>query len=171
MKTQEQTKATMHVSMYVSNLAKTEAHYDSFFGQAANKSMPGYAKYELSEPALVISFVENTELVQANFGHLGFRVPNGTALEEWKKKMGQANIQVLEEEGTNCCYASQDKFWVTDPDGIQWEVYNFLGDVSFNDPKYAMKGEKDGNEDACCSPAMVVKEAAEACCSSDSGCC
>jgi hypothetical protein len=46
------------------------------------------------------------------------------------------NLVSREEAGTNCCYAKQDKFWVTDPDGIQWEVYYFHADAEFNDPHY-----------------------------------
>ena len=64
-------------------------------------------------------------------------------LWEAKKK----NLVSKEEVGTNCCYAKQDKFWVTDPDGLQWEVYYFHEDASFNDPHY------ESNETAaCCSP-------------------
>jgi hypothetical protein len=29
---------------------------------------------------------------------------------------------------TNCCYAIQDKTWVTDPDGNEWEVFVVLED-------------------------------------------
>ena len=56
-------------------------------------------------------------------------------------------IVSLEEIGTACCFAVQDKFWVDDPDGNQWEVYYFHEDVEFNDPKYQ---EEDAS--ACCMP-------------------
>jgi hypothetical protein len=53
-----------------------------------------------------------------------------------------------EEIGTSCCYAVQDKFWATDPDGHQWEVYYFHEDAEFNDPHYELS-----NTSACCMPA------------------
>ena len=78
-----------------------------------------------------------------------------------------------EEIGTACCYAVQDKFWVTDPDGVQWEVYYFHEDVEFNDPKYAME-----DASACCMPAKEEKPKVKLAelsgaekCEPGSGCC
>ena len=140
----------MHVSLYVSDLSKTIDFYTHFFEQSPTKVKPGYAKYTLDKPSLIISFVENKERVQQNFGHLGFQVET---IEEMYRRMFTAKvngIQILEEMGTNCCYAKQDKFWVTDPDGVQWEVYFFHEDAEFNDPHYEMGG--NSRENACCSP-------------------
>ena len=77
--------------------------------------------------------------------------------------------------GTNCCYAEQDKFWVEDPDGYHWEVYQFHKDVEFNDPRYST-----GESSQCCMPANpekvkikiqeVASNAAEVC-EPGSGCC
>src|SRR5882762_6966076 len=64
----------MHVSLYVSDLEKSIDFYSSFFATAPVKVKPGYAKYVLVSPSLIISFVENAERVQQNFGHLGFQV-------------------------------------------------------------------------------------------------
>jgi catechol 2,3-dioxygenase-like lactoylglutathione lyase family enzyme len=143
----------MHVSYYVSNLAATVDFYNTFFGKAADKVKAGYAKYVLEKPSLIISFIENPEKVQSQFGHLGFQVET---LEEMNDRLAvakQQGIVSLEETGTNCCYAKQDKFWVTDPDGYQWEVYYFHEDAEFNDPHYAME-----EATACCSPAMETKQ-------------
>lgn len=168
----------MHVSLYVSSIEDTVRFYDQFFGQAADKVKPGYAKYMLNEPALVISFVENAAMIQPQFGHLGFQVETK---EEMTDKLNVARTQgivSLEEEGTSCCYAVQDKFWVSDPDGYRWEVYYFHADAEFNDPHYALE-----KAEACCSPAMetaekprvdlsnlTVKEP-DASCAPNSGCC
>ncbi len=161
----------MHVSFYVRNLGATTNFYNTFFGQQPEKVKPGYAKYILDEPSLIISFIENPERVQSNFGHLGFQVETR---EEMERRLTVAREQAIvskEEIGTACCYAVQDKFWVNDPDGVQWEVYYFHGDSEFNDPHYAMEGES-----ACCAPAMetlanerIAKE--EVCCEPGSGCC
>ena len=143
----------MHVSLYVTDIQKTTEFYTSFFGVEPNKIKPGYAKYILEDPSLIISFVQNKDRVQENFGHLGFQVETEEELNlrlwEAKKK----NLVAKEETGTNCCYAKQDKFWVNDPDGVQWEVYYFHEDVEFNDPHYEMTEAK-----ACCSPAEKGKK-------------
>lgn len=64
----------MHVSLYVSDIDATVTFYNQFFGQEANKVKPGYAKYILQQPSLIISFVQNAERVQPQFGHLGLQV-------------------------------------------------------------------------------------------------
>jgi catechol 2,3-dioxygenase-like lactoylglutathione lyase family enzyme len=163
----------MHVSLYVKNIAETVNFYTSFFGIPAVKIKPGYAKYILDKPSLIISFVENPERVQPHFGHLGFQVET---LEELNRKMEDArskNMIALEEIGTNCCYARQDKYWVNDPDGVQWEVYYFHEDAEFNDPHYEMN---DAN--ACCMPAKEEKTSIKLSelktvnsCDPKSGCC
>lgn len=144
----------MHVSLYVSDITKSVEFYSRFFGQEPAKVKPNYAKYVLEKPSLIISFVENKERVQSNFGHLGFQVESvedlNIKLWEAKKK----NIVAREEVGTNCCYAKQDKFWVNDPDGVQWEVYYFHADAEFNDPHYEVS-----EASACCSPADKEKVA------------
>lgn len=173
----------MHVSLYVSDIARTVNFYTAFFGQSASKVKAGYAKYELDEPGLIISFVQNAERVQSNFGHLGIQVATKELMEERLEVARNLGLVSLEEIGTACCYAVQDKFWATDPDGHQWEVYYFHEDVEFNDPKYAME-----ESSVCCSPDTVnaVKKTEkskvqlsdlnkeskeEVCCEPGSGCC
>lgn len=137
----------MHVSLYVSDIAKSVEFYTQFFNQEPAKVKPMYAKYVLEKPSLIISFVENKDRVQSNFGHLGFQVET---LEDLNIKLWQGkklNLVAKEEKGTNCCYAKQDKFWVNDPDNVQWEVYYFHEDAEFNDPHYEMS-----EATACCSP-------------------
>ena len=148
----------MHASLYVSDISKTVDFYTNFFGQEPAKVKPNYAKFVLENPSLIISFVENKERVQSNFGHLGFQVET---LEELNSKLNEAkakNLVAKEEIGTNCCYAKQDKFWVNDPDNVQWEVYYFHEDAEFNDPHYEMT-----EATACCT---VSSESAK----SDCGC-
>ena len=152
MKNQE-TFPRMHVSLYVSDLEKTINFYNDFFGQKPEKVKEKYTKYILEKPSLIISFIENPDRVQANFGHLGFQVETKEELYE-KLEISRAKDQVsLEEIGTNCCFAEQDKYWVTDPSGIQWEVYYFHKDVEFNDPKY-----EDGMTAQCCMPNDTEKK-------------
>jgi catechol 2,3-dioxygenase-like lactoylglutathione lyase family enzyme len=136
----------MHVSLYVSDITKSIDFYTSFFGQAPAKVKPNYAKFVLEKPSLIISFVENKDRVQSNFGHVGFQVET---LEELNQKLSEAkqkNLVSKEEIGTNCCYAKQDKFWVNDPDNVQWEVYYFHADAEFNDPHFEMS-----EASACCT--------------------
>jgi catechol 2,3-dioxygenase-like lactoylglutathione lyase family enzyme len=165
----------MHVSLYVSVLEKSLDFYKAFFGVAPNKVKSGYAKFILEEPALVISFIENAERVQSNFGHLGFQVETKEIMTERLEAARLLGIVSKEEIGTACCYSVQDKFWAEDPDGVQWEVYYFHEDVEFNDPHYT--GEESN---ACCmpeeKPILKLKEfkldvVSGETCTPGSGCC
>ena len=137
----------MHVSLYVSDISKTVDFYEAFFDVKANKIKAGYAKFILESPSLIISFIQNPQKIQAQFGHLGFQVENSEILKAKLEQVKKVGLNVREEMGTSCCFAVQDKFWVADPDGFQWEVYLFKEDAEFNDPHYA-----NTNANACCMP-------------------
>ncbi|NQZ75928.1 MAG: hypothetical protein HRT61_07425 [Ekhidna sp.] len=76
---------------------------------------------------MVISFIESKE-PSPQFGHLGIRVSTEEELKERKKNVESLLTIELEETNSACCYALQNKFWVKDPDGYEWEVYHFLQD-------------------------------------------
>ncbi len=162
----------MHVSLYVSDIAKTTEFYTALFGQAPDKIKSGYTRFTIPKPALVISFLENAERVQSNFGHLGIQLETLKEVTERLENLKPLGLVSKEEMGVYCCYALQDKFWATDPDGHQWEMYYFHEDVEFNDPKYAAE-----DATACCTPEEKVaakSEAAavaDACCAPNSNCC
>ena len=143
----------MHISFYVSDINKTIDFYNKFFGQEPEKTKPDYAKYLLAKPALIISFVENKERVQSQFGHVGFQVETPGALLDKMLLVQKLGLKTKEEMGTSCCYAYQDKFWVIDPDGIHWEVYYFHEDAEFNDPRF-----ETGSQEACCVPGESKKK-------------
>ena len=127
----------MHVSLYVSNIQNSVLFYSAFFNQKPEKVKLGYAKFVLESPSLIISFVENKEKINSQFGHLGFQVDSAIELQSRLADAKNAGLQIVEEMGVSCCYAVQDKFWVMDPDGYHWEVYQFTEDAEFNDPRYA----------------------------------
>ena len=163
----------MHVSLYVSDLARTIEFYNLFFRREPVKIRKGYTKYVLDEPSLIISFLENSERVQEHFGHLGFQVETLAELNLRLSAAQKSGLVAREEIGANCCFANQDKFWISDPDGVQWEVYYFHADAGFNDPHFEEPAS------ACCIAPFAEEKAAEfknlvaeeTCCIPGSGCC
>ena len=138
---QHPNSSPMHISLYVGDVAKTQQFYDQLFESAPSKVKPGYLKYELANPNLIISFVQHPEKAGSNFGHLGWKVASSETLQRYLDLAQKAGLEVLEEKETDCCYARQQKFWVSDPDGYRWEVYHFIQDVEQNDaPKLAQAG-------------------------------
>ncbi len=136
----------MHASLYVSDMLETVNFYCKLFDQDPSKIKANYSKWILETPSLIISFIENAELVKPTFGHLGFQLATKEELELAKSRILKTGLSIREEIGTHCCFAVQDKFWVLDPDGVQWEFYIFKEDVEFNDPHYS-----SGDASACCS--------------------
>ena len=116
-----------HISLHVSDIEKTTSFYKRLFGQDPIKVKTNYSKFELDNPGLVLSFIESKD-PSPNFGHLGIRVNDNEELLERKKEIEKLITIELEEENVACCYAIQNKFWVKDPDGYEWEVYHFLKD-------------------------------------------
>ena len=143
----------MHASFYVSDIEKTVAFYNTFFGQEPTKVRPFYAKYILDAPSLIISFIESPEKVNANFGHIGIQVETQDEMYRRFFEAKTRGLELVEEIGVSCCYAKQDKFLVSDPDGIEWEIYYFHEDAEFNDPRYEMQKDENTEGAACgCTP-------------------
>ncbi|MGY2130683.1 ArsI/CadI family heavy metal resistance metalloenzyme [Hymenobacter sp. HD11105] len=151
----------MHISLYVSELTATVNFYTAFFGQPATKIRRGYAKYVLDKPSLIISFVENPDRVASNFGHLGFQVETIEEMEQRLAVARKTGLVAREEMGTSCCYAKQDKFWVNDPDGVEWEIYYFHEDAEFNDPRYQQEYDQASSSQCCIAPAAKAAPVAE----------
>lgn len=149
---QKVTFPRMHVSLYVKDIHQTIDYYTKFFGQGPSKTKKQYAKFELEKPSLIISFIEGE--ARSQFGHLGFQVETKEELNNRLNLARGYDLVEKEEIGTACCYAIQDKFWVSDPDGYHWEVYYFHSDAEFNDPRY-----ERGSDEACCTPKTIKAEA------------
>lgn len=160
MKKEETLAPRTHVGIHVSDIEKTVEFYTKFFGIAPTKIKANYAKYELKSPSLVISFVVDKDKVKSNFGHLGIQVYSEDELKRKFETIKSVGLNYVEENKVSCCYALQDKFWVTDPDGIKWEVYQFHEDVDINDP----------HETTQCCNSLESKEK-ENCCEKESLCC
>jgi catechol 2,3-dioxygenase-like lactoylglutathione lyase family enzyme len=121
--------AKVHVSINVSNLERSLAFYQAFFGVPPHKVRPGYANFDLAEPPL--KFALNEHPVQPGIGalsHLGFQVPSAAHVNAAKERLQAAGLATFDETDTTCCYARQDKVWAHDPDGNAWEIYVLTDD-------------------------------------------
>ncbi len=133
-------QAKFHISLEVTNITETVSFYSKLFGEEPVKVKLDYAKFELDNPGLVISFTLSEQVRHQEFGHLGIRVDSNELLETRKYEVQQFLKIALEEKETNCCHAKQNKFWVADPDGYRWEVYYFIEDVQEDKPKRELIG-------------------------------
>jgi catechol 2,3-dioxygenase-like lactoylglutathione lyase family enzyme len=118
-----------HLSLNVRDLARSIDFYRTLFGVEPAKRRSDYAKFELDDPPLVLSLEPTPRAVGGPLNHLGFRLPDSATLVAMQERLERAGIRSQREEGVECCYARQTKFWVTDPDKTLWEIYTFEGDI------------------------------------------
>lgn len=147
-------KPKVHVALNVKNLEESLKFYRALWGIEPSKVRIGYAKFDVAEPPVNLTLNENpTKLEHGSGGvnHLGVQVGNTETVLEMRDRLIERGLPIaLEETNTACCYAVQDKVWVTDPNGYKWEVFVVLED---NLPQ-----EAEPTASACCvtdKPAMV----------------
>ena len=119
----------LHVSLDVNNLEESVRFYSVLFDGQPAKLKPGYAKFDLENPGLVLTLQESSPCCIQGLSHMGIRVESLEQVLAAKQRLESAGISIREEMNTTCCYAEQDKIWAADPTGYRWEVYVFKGDA------------------------------------------
>ena len=118
----------VQLALNVNDLAESVAFYTKLFGTEPAKVRPGYANFAIAEPPLKLVLLENPGQ-GGSLNHLGVEVADTGAVEAEQTRLAEAGLAVIEERDTTCCYARQDKFWVTGaPNGERWEIYTVLQD-------------------------------------------
>src|SRR5438270_9392056 len=119
-----------HISLNVSDLAKSVAFFRTLLGVEPAKLRADYAKFEPDSPPLVLSLEPAKEVGRGGaLNHAGFRLPDAKSLVAMQERLERAGMPTKREDGVECCYAKQTKFWAHDPDGNLWEVYTFDGEI------------------------------------------
>jgi len=128
-----------HVHVHVDDLAKNVAFYNAMFGQEPARRETDYAKWMLTDPP--VNFAISTRGTATGVDHLGIQVETQEELAGLKANAAQADLALLDEGETSCCYARSDKYWVTDPQGIAWEQFHTLANIPvFSEAKRACCG-------------------------------
>jgi catechol 2,3-dioxygenase-like lactoylglutathione lyase family enzyme len=118
---------TFHVAVYVKDIPQAVEQYRKMLGIEPAKVRHDYAKFELSDPPVIFSLNVGGE--PGKLSHLGIRYPSTGDVASEMVRVKQSEVPLLQQEGTTCCYAKADKFWVQDADGIPWEMYTVLADA------------------------------------------
>jgi catechol 2,3-dioxygenase-like lactoylglutathione lyase family enzyme len=118
-----------HVSINVRNVERSIDFYRRMFGIEPSKVRTGYAKFDVASPALNLALNEVPHLADAGaLSHLGIQVAGTDDVLEMRQRWAEAGLITRDEMKTDCCYATQDKTWVSDPDGNEWEAFVVLVD-------------------------------------------
>ena len=122
--------AKVHLHLSVSDLAKSREFYRRFLGEEPVKEKPGYVKFLPGWAPVNLALSERTRTAgEGAVSHAGVQVDSPALVTEHLARVKAAGLPVREEMGVNCCHANQDKFWVEDPDGVEWEVYHLNYDL------------------------------------------
>jgi catechol 2,3-dioxygenase-like lactoylglutathione lyase family enzyme len=136
-----------HVSINVRNVAESIEFYRRMLGVEPAKVRTGYAKFDVQNPPLNLALNEMPHLKSSGaLSHLGLQVRSTDDVMAIKARWNEAGLTTRDQMQTTCCYARQDKSWVHDPDGNEWEVFVVLED---NLPETA-------SSSVCCSTERAV---------------
>ncbi len=126
---------SVHISLNVRDLDASVDFYRRFFGEPA-KLKHDYAKFVARDPEIHLALEPGVPPAPGagTLSHLGIRVQSTDEVERRKKDLAGRGATVEEVPRAECCYALQDKFWLTDPDGNRWEIYAVLEDVEKREP-------------------------------------
>lgn len=140
-----------HISLNVSSVDAAVAFYEKAFATTVTKRRPGYAKFDLTVPALNLTMVEAPR-TGINVSHFGLQVPTSADVATARERFEAAGLATRSEEDTECCYALQDKVWVQDPDGNEWEVFVVKADSPvLSSETTGCCVPEDGATPSCCA--------------------
>jgi catechol 2,3-dioxygenase-like lactoylglutathione lyase family enzyme len=150
----------VQLALRVADLEGSVAFYSKLFGAEPAKRRPGYANFAITEPPLKLVLIEGIPGEPTRMDHLGVEVQSTEEVTAATARLAAEGLATATEEDTACCYAVQDKVWVTGPGDEPWEVYVVKGDADTLDKT---------TDSVCCTPAAAAaagtaQPAATACC-------
>ena len=119
----------VQLALRVGDLDAAVDFYGRLFGAEPAKRRPGYANFAIADPPLKLVLLEGAAGAVNSIDHLGIEVETTGEVGEATERLAAAGLATRVEDKTECCYALQDKVWVTDPGGAPWEVYTVLADA------------------------------------------
>lgn len=133
-----------HVHAHVEDLPQSIAFYSKMFGAEPSRVERDYAKWMLEDPRL--NFAISTRGAKLGVDHLGIQTDTEEELADLKASARAAEMALLDEGETSCCYARSDKYWLTDPQGIAWEQFHTLASI----PVFSERVPAAAEAPSCC---------------------
>jgi catechol 2,3-dioxygenase-like lactoylglutathione lyase family enzyme len=147
------TAPRVHVHLTVASLDKSRGFYEKFFGVTPVKVKAGYVKFLPPFGPLNLALSEGRPAEgRGRVDHMGLQLAAREDVVRELDRVKAAGLPVREEFGVDCCHANQDKFWVEDPDGVEWEVYVLNHDLEDDTPAPAARGLGLLRTPSCCAP-------------------
>jgi catechol 2,3-dioxygenase-like lactoylglutathione lyase family enzyme len=141
----EVTALKAHLALNVKSVEPSIEFYRKLFGIEPSKVRTGYAKFDVQNPPLNLTLNQGRFSERGALSHLGIQVGSSDDVRATRQKWTEAGLLTRDEMQTNCCYALQDKTWVSDPDGNEWEVFVVLADNLPENETASCCGGPDGD--------------------------
>ncbi len=140
-----------HVHVAVNDIEKSVKFYTGLFGSTPTVQKNDYAKWMLEDPR--VNFAISARGREPGLDHLGIQAEDQHELHEVSARLKAADMPVLDEGATTCCYAKSEKSWVVDPQGIAWETFLTTGATTvYGDDNEIATGVPMHKLTACCAP-------------------
>jgi catechol 2,3-dioxygenase-like lactoylglutathione lyase family enzyme len=117
-----------HLALNVHSVERSIEFYQKMLGIEPSKVRTGYAKFDVQNPPLNLTLNEHLFTERGALSHLGIQVGSTEDVLAMRERWAEVGLTTRDEMQTSCCYAVQDKTWVRDPDGNEWEVFVVLQD-------------------------------------------
>lgn len=118
----------VQLALNVSNIDAAVEFYRRLFGAEPAKRRPGYANFAIADPPLKLVLIEGVG-EPGSLNHLGVEVGSTGEVVTEATRLKNEGFALRHEDGVTCCYAKQDKFWITGADAREWEIYTVLADA------------------------------------------
>ena len=152
------------LALNVDDIHEAITFYSKLFNTAPAKVKPGYANFAIVDPPLKLVLLENPGK-GGTINHLGVEVGSTDAVHAEIARLTAEGVFTEEEIGTTCCFATQDKVWVTGPAGEKWEIYTVLADSdTFGSSPQHLDDSTDAADVCCGSGRTAAPTAAETSC-------
>ena len=153
----------MHIHVSVDNLDDSIRFYRAMFGNAEpTVQKRDYCKWELTDPA--VNFAISQRGAKPGVDHIGIQVETDAELAEMNARFAAAELPVMQQTGTICCYAKSDKAWTVDPQGVAWETFLTLEAAPVYGASHESLVAPTPVAAACCAPAQPASAAAASSC-------
>ena len=141
-----------HIHVAVENIDHSVKFYSNLFGSVPTVEKQDYAKWMLDDPR--INFAISARGREAGLDHMGIQAENEEELKEVTERLKTADVEMLDEGTTTCCYAKSDKAWVVDPQGIAWETFLTTEQATVYGVDNEITTEVPMSKSACCAPSV-----------------
>ena len=150
----------VQLAINVDHLAEAVTFYSKLFDTAPAKVRPGYANFSIAAPPLKLVLLENPGK-GGTLNHLGVEVASTEVVHSEIARLSGEGLFTDEQMGTTCCFATQDKVWVTGPATERWEVYTVLADSATfgQSPQTLIDAGQAPDAGTCCGTANSASTA------------